>query len=293
MTFSIAARDGDAWGVAVASKFLAVGAVVPRVRTGVGAVATQSHARVAYLDEVLDALGQGATVTEALDAAVAGDDGRALRQVGAVGPTGAATFTGDGCFPWAGGLARGDDRSAYAIHGNILTGPEVVEAMERAWLDSAGQRLDERLVATLLAGDGAGGDSRGRQSAAVVAHAPGAGYDACGVLADLRVDDHPDAPRELARVHALATLYFGEPEGVQPLEGALREEVAGHLGALGHAGADTAAELEAWMSGANLENRHAPGGVDARVLEELRSAAHSKREGSPAPTRTTSAAPLE
>jgi uncharacterized Ntn-hydrolase superfamily protein len=293
MTFSIAARDGNAWGVAVASKFLAVGSVVPRVRLGVGAVATQSHARVAYLDEVLDAAGQGATVTEALDAAVSGDDGRALRQVGAVGPGGAATFTGDDCSPWAGGVAHGDERSAYAIQGNILTGPEVVDAMERAWLGSAGQRLDERLVATLLAGDAAGGDSRGRQSAAVVAHAPGAGYDASGVLADLRVDDHPDAPHELARIHALSTLFFGEPEGVQPLRGALREEVSAHLGLLGHEGPDTGAALETWMSGVNLENRHAPGGIDGRVLDELRAAAHAKRDESPAPRRTTSAAPLE
>ena len=89
---------------------------------------------------------------------------------------------------------------------------------------------------------------------------------------DLRVDDHPDAPRELARIHALAILHFGAPEDVQPLAGALREEVAGHLARLGHAGADPAVALETWMSAANLENRHAPGGIDARVLDELRAA---------------------
>ncbi|HEU5242638.1 MAG TPA: DUF1028 domain-containing protein [Ornithinibacter sp.] len=278
MTFSIVARDGDAWGVAVASRFLAVGGLVPRVRPGVGAVATQAHARVAYLDEVLDALASGAPVTAALDAAVAGDEGRAHRQVGAVGPTGAATFTGEGCVPWAGGVAAGDDRTAYAIQGNILTGPQVVADMERAWLAGADRRLDHRLVAVLLAGDAAGGDSCGRQSAAVVAHAPGAGYDACGTLADLRVDDHPDAPRELARIHALSTLYFGEPEGVEPLEGALREEVAGHLAALGHHDVDPSVALESWMSGANLENRHSPGGIDVRVLGELRSAVRGLTE---------------
>ena len=278
MTFSIVARDGEAWGVAVASRFLAVGAVVPRVRRGVGAVATQSHARVAYLDEVLDALAAGTAVTAALDAAVAGDDGRALRQVGAVGPTGAATFTGEGCLAWAGGVAAGDDRTAYAIQGNILTGPQVVAAMERAWLEGAGRRLDDRLLSVLLAGDAAGGDSRGRQSAAIVAHAPRAGYDASGVLADLRVDDHPDAPRELARIHALSTLYFGQPQGVEPLEGPLREEVAGHLAALGHDADDPAVALEAWMSGANLENRHSPGGIDVRVLDELRSAVRDLTE---------------
>ena len=161
-------------------------------------------------------------------------------------------------MPYAGGVAHGDRRTAYAIQGNILTGPEVVEAMERAWLGSAGLRLDERLLATLLAGDAAGGDSRGRQSAAIIAHAPGAGYDASGVLADLRV---------------LATLHFGGPQDVQPLEGALHAEVAGRLVQLGHHGPDVGAALEEWMSQANLENRHSPGGIDARVLEELRAAA--------------------
>jgi uncharacterized Ntn-hydrolase superfamily protein len=275
MTFSIAAHDGDAWGVAVASKFLAVGSVVPAVRPGVGAVATQSLARVAYLDEVLDALAAGTQVGAAVSAAVAADEGRAHRQVGAVGPTGAATFTGEGCLSWAGGVAAGDGQTAYAIQGNILTGPQVVEAMEAAWLGTAGLSLDVRLVATILAGDAAGGDSRGRQSAAILAHAPGAGYDGCGVLADLRVDDHPDAPRELARLHDLSTLLFGGPEDVEPLQGTLRDEVGALLTAVGRGipGGDVEAALEAWMSEVNLETRRSPGGIDARVLAELRTAA--------------------
>lgn len=272
MTFSIAARDGEAWGVAVASKFLAVGAIVPAVRTGVGAVATQSLARVAYLEEVLLALEGGASATRALADTTAADEGRAERQLGVVGPEGAATFTGSECFPWAGGVAAGDEHTAYAIQGNILTGPEVVQEMERAWLDSAGQRLDERLVAVLLAGDAEGGDSRGRQSAAMIVRSPGAGYDRCGVLADLRVDDHPDAPSELARIHRLSTLFFGEPEGVAALTGPLREEVTVRLHALGHHGEDTELELTMWMSAANLENRQTPAGIDERVLDELRRA---------------------
>ena len=279
MTFSIAARDGDAWGVAVASKFLAVGSVVPAVRQGVGAVATQSLARVAYLEEVLDALSAGAEVGGALAAAVAGDDGRDQRQVGAVGATGAATFTGEGCFAWAGGVAAGDAQSAYAIQGNILTGPGVVEAMEAAWLGTAGQPLDHRLIATVLAGDAAGGDSRGRQSAAILALAPGAGYDGCGVLADLRVDDHPDAPRELARLHDLSTLLFGGPEDVEPLEGSLRDEVGRLLDAVGRGGPDVDSALAAWMSEVNLETRRSPGGIDARVLTELRAAAQGAAPG--------------
>jgi uncharacterized Ntn-hydrolase superfamily protein len=277
MTFSLAARDGNAWGVAVASRFLAVGSIVPAVRLGVGALATQSLARVAYVDEVLDALEAGSDVRAALYAAVGADEGRAVRQVGAVGSGGAATFTGADCLAYAGGVASGDARTAYAIQGNILTGPEVVDAMERAWLDTAAQRLDHRLVAALLAGDAAGGDARGRQSAALLVRAPGAGYDHCGVLADLRVDDHPDAPHELARIHGLATLYFGEPEDVVPLEGDLRTEVAGHLDALGHGGPDVEQGLESWMSETNLENRRSPGGIDARVLDELRRAARDLR----------------
>ena len=244
------------------------------MRQGVGAVATQSLARVAYLDEVLDALAAGTEVGAALAAAVAarrrprpapGGCGRPAR--------GAATFTGAGCFDWAGGVAAGDEHTAYAIQGNILTGPEVVEAMEAAWLGTAGQPLDHRLIATVLAGDAAGGDSRGRQSAAILALAPGAGYDGCGVLADLRVDDHPDAPRELARLHDLSTLLFGGPEDVEPLEGALRDEVAGLLDAVGRGGPDVEGALDAWMSEVNLETRRSPGGIDARVLTELRAAA--------------------
>ncbi len=270
MTFSIAARDGDAWGVAVASRFLAVGSVVPAVRQGVGAVATQAMARVAYLDEVLSGLAAGLGARAALDATAAGDEGREHRQVGVVGRDGAATFTGGSCLHWAGGRAGGDEASGYAVQGNILTGPEVVDAMEHAWHEHAGLRLDERLVAVLLAGDAAGGDARGRQSAALLVRRPGAGYDGSGVLADLRVDDHPEAPRELARLLHLATLHFGSAEGVEPLEGELAAEVSGLLVAAGHPGEDLGARLAAWMGEANLENRHSPGGIDARVLAVLR-----------------------
>ncbi len=267
MTFSIVARDGEFLGVAVASKFLAVGSVVPGVRRGVGAVATQSFARVGYLEELLDALEAGQSPDAALAEATARDEGRALRQVGVVGVSGAATYTGDDCYAWAGGRT-GED---YAIQGNILTGEDVVDAMERAWLASAGEPLQRRLVAALLAGDLAGGDSRGRQSAALVVVGPYGGYDPeAGTVADLRVDDHPDAPRELARISDLHELFFGRPEGVQPLTGELGEEVERLLASLGHTGPDA---LETWMGGANLETRATPDGIDARVLEELRRAA--------------------
>lgn len=272
MTFSIVARHGDSYGVAVASKFLSVGAVVPGARSGVGAVATQSFARVAYIGELLEALASGVDAATALAAATAADDLRDERQVGVVGAHDAATFTGSDCTPWAGGTSGTGEGTAYAIQGNILAGPEVVHDMEAAWLGSVGQAFTTRLLLALLAGDAAGGDARGRQSAAMYALEPGAGYDACGVLADLRVDDHPSAPTELARIHELHTLYFGRPEGVQPLAGALGEEVRRRLDALGVTGGTTADDLARWAGGVNLETRLSPGGIDRRVLVELRAA---------------------
>jgi uncharacterized Ntn-hydrolase superfamily protein len=180
MTFSVVARDGEAWGVAVASKFLAVGSIVPAVRVGTGAVASQAMARVAYLDELLGALHDGESAGAALAGALARDEDREHRQVGVVGADGAATFTGGACLPWAGGAKGADGQSAWAVQGNVLAGPEVVEAMVAAWHEGVAEALDTRLLQVLLAADEAGGDARGRQSAALVVHSPGAGYDGCG-----------------------------------------------------------------------------------------------------------------
>ncbi|HCT81845.1 MAG TPA: fimbrial assembly protein FimA, partial [Micromonosporaceae bacterium] len=175
MTFSIVARsaDGTAHGVAVASKFLAVGAAVSAASAGVGALATQSYANLAYKIQGLTLLSTGCTPADAVAGLVAADPERAQRQVGIVGRTGdGATYTGDGCHAWAGGVA-GD---GYAIQGNILTGPEVVEAIRDAWLRSSESApLASRLLAALRAGDEAGGDRRGRQSAALLVVAPGQG----------------------------------------------------------------------------------------------------------------------
>ncbi len=270
MTFSIVARQGEAYGVAVASKFLAVGAVVPAARPGVGAVATQSFARVAYLEELLGRLAAGEAADAALAAATALDDGRETRQVGVVGVGSAATFTGSGCNAWAGGVARDDGDTAYAIQGNILTGPDVVASMERAWHASSGRPLAQRLLAALVAGDDAGGDSRGRQSAAMYAVEPGAGYDASGVLADLRVDDHADPVGELGRLLSEWEMYFGRPEDVQPLEGELAEEVRSRLATEGYAADDLGVALADWAGNANYEARLTPEGIDRRVLEALR-----------------------
>jgi uncharacterized Ntn-hydrolase superfamily protein len=272
MTFSIVARQGQAYGVAVASKFLAVGSVVPAAAVGIGAVATQALARVDYLDELLGSLAGGESPQEALDAEVDLDEGRDHRQVGVVGASGAATYTGSKCMPWCGGVARETGDAAYAIQGNILTGPEVVEAMERAWLLSAGQPFARRLLAALAAGDAAGGDSRGRQSAAMYAVEPGSGYDHSGVLVDLRVDDHASPVTEIGRLLEEWELVFGQPEDVQPLEGALAGEVRERLAHLGFAGDDVRATLESWVGVVNYESRLSPEGIDGRVLDALRRA---------------------
>ena len=206
MTFSIVARsaDGESWGVAVASKFLAVGNAVPAAVAGVGAVATQALANVAYKGLALSHLDEGATAGVALQQLLDEDPDHAQRQVGIVDLDGqAASHTGAECLDWAGGVT-GD---GYAIQGNILTGPEVVEAMQQAWLASESEPdLARRLLAVLKAGDDAGGDSRGRQSAALLVVREEAGYDGLDdVAVDLRVDDNAFLPdgdpiAELARL---------------------------------------------------------------------------------------------
>jgi uncharacterized Ntn-hydrolase superfamily protein len=199
-TFSIAAADpatGEV-GVAVASRFLAVGTVVPWAKAGVGAVATQSSANTSFGPNGLDLMARGATAEEALKILLRGDDGRDRRQVGLVTASGdSATFTGPGCNSWAGGR-RGPN---YTVQGNILTGEAVVAAMETSFLASAGKPLAERLLLALSAGDAAGGDSRGRQSAALLVCRAKGGYNGFTDRAvDVRVDDHADPFRELTRL---------------------------------------------------------------------------------------------
>jgi uncharacterized Ntn-hydrolase superfamily protein len=272
MTFSIVARIGDAYGVAVASKFIAVGAVVPAARLGAGAVATQAMAKVSYAADGLALLAEGCSAAETVARLTSLDDGRQDRQLGVVSSQDQATFTGRDCMDWAGGVHGGDKDSGYAIQGNILVGERVVQEMQRAWLDNPQLGMAPRLIQTLLAGDHAGGDKRGRQSAALYAVAPGAGYDHCGVLADLRVDDHPGAADELARLLDLHDLYFGAAETVLPLEGPLADEVGRHLAALGRTQPDLHEALADWAGEANFEMRISPDGIDTRVLEALREA---------------------
>ena len=273
MTFSIAARsaDGMTYGVAVASKFLAVGAVVPAASADVGALATQAWANLAYRPDGMRLLREGKSAQETLDALVAADEGRDVRQAGVVDAQGrSATYTGSGCTPWAGGV-HGD---GYAIQGNILTGADVVEAMERAWLATGeDEPLVRRLLAALTAGDRAGGDSRGRQSAAVYVVTPDGGYGGgSDALVDLRVDDHPDPVPELARMLDIHDMLFNkaDPADCLPLEGELATEVLARLESVGHTGDSVQAALESWAGVENLEERMVPGLIDPVVLAHLR-----------------------
>ena len=265
MTFSIVARsaDGRHWGVAVASKFLAVGAVVPAARATVGAIATQSYANVAYLPDGLRLLGEGTSAQHTLDALLAADAERDKRQVGIVDAAGrAATFTGPGCHDWAGGIT--DD--GVAIQGNILAGPQVVEAMHLAWLASdPGSTLAHRMLAALRAGDDAGGDRRGRESAALLIVTEGGGYGGGNdVLIDLRVDDHPTPCAELARLLELHHVYFESPsdDALVPIAD-VAADVDRWLAALGHP------DLESWLAVENFEMRVVDGRIDRYVLGVL------------------------
>jgi uncharacterized Ntn-hydrolase superfamily protein len=202
-TFSIVAADPEAGevGVAVASRFFAVGSVVPWAQAGVGAVATQSYANTTFGPRGLELLARGATPDEVVTMLLRTDDDREKRQLGVVSADGAAaTFSGAGCNAWAGGRSG----PGYAVQGNILTGEEVAAAMERAFLASAGRPLGERLYAALEAGDQAGGDSRGKQSAALLVSRKGGGYGGYTDRAiDIRVDDHPEPMVELGRLLAI------------------------------------------------------------------------------------------
>ena len=203
-TFSIVAADpatGEV-GVAVASRFFAVGSVVPYARAGVGAVATQASANTTWGPGALELLARGATPSEALAILTRADDGQSHRQAGVVAADGrSATFTGPECSSWAGGRSGPN----YAVQGNILTGEPVVAAMEKAFLSSAGEPLGERLYAAIVAGDAAGGDSRGKQSAVLLVSRAGGGYGGNDDRAiDIRVDDQKEPIVELGRLLDLA-----------------------------------------------------------------------------------------
>ena len=274
MTFSLVACDLEArqWGVVVASKFLAVGAVVPWARAEVGAVATQASADVSYGPRGLELLAAGASAQETLDRLTRDDPGGPERQIGVVDAAGgSATFTGPECFDWAGGRAG----PGYAAQGNLLAGAAVVEALADTFEGTEGP-LVERLLASLAAGDEAGGDRRGRQSAAVIVRETDGGYGGgTDILIDLRVDDHPDPVTELQRIYAIHDLHFGRTPEAQliPLD-QVQAELADLLGRVGHAG-PIGPGLREWAGMENLEERLHDGRVDPIVLRALRERAEA------------------
>jgi uncharacterized Ntn-hydrolase superfamily protein len=272
-TYSIVACDLEAgeWGVAVQSKFLAVGAVVPAGEPHVGAIATQAWANVAYRPEGLALLREGYSADDVVRTLVGADEGRGHRQLGVVDGQGrAATYTGADCLEWAGGTTG----PGYAAQGNILVSAATVEALASTFEGSAGRPLADRLLACLASAEKAGGDRRGRQSAALLVVRKDGGYGGTSdVAADLRVDDHPRPIEELERIYRLHDLLFGHTPEEEWLEvdASLAAELRERLAALGYNG-ELPDALAAWAGTENLEERVSGAErIDPVVLDQLRS----------------------
>jgi uncharacterized Ntn-hydrolase superfamily protein len=268
-TFSIAACDLAArqWGVAVQSKFLAVGSVVPWAEPEVGAIATQAYANPSYGPNGLALLREGLGASEVVERLTSEDEGRDERQLGIVdGQGAAASWTGSGCNDWAGHRTG----PGYAAQGNILVGEETVGALATTFEGNAQLPLAQRLIECLAAAQAAGGDRRGQQSASLLVVQKDGGYAGLSdVLVDLRVDDHERPVQELQRIYGLHFRLFGQSprEGWLPLEGELRTEVDERLARLGYD------SLDAWAGVENLEERvDGEDAIDPVVLDALREA---------------------
>ena len=266
-TYSICACDLDAqqWGVAVQSKFLAVGSVVPWAEPLAGAVATQSYANPRYGPDGLALLREKLSAEEVVERLTSADDGRAQRQLGVVDAEGrGATYTGDECHDWAGGRVG----PGYAAQGNILVSGETVDALAETFVATAGAPLAERLLDCLDAAQAAGGDSRGQQSASILVVGPDQGYAGLSdVLVDLRVDDHERPLEELRRISRIHWELFGSTPREEWIEvdDALRAELDERLGRLGF---ETLAD---WAGVETLEERvDGEEAIDPFVLERLR-----------------------
>lgn len=281
-TFSIAAYDPneESFGVGVASKFLAVGAVVPWAQAGTGAVATQAYGRIVFGPQGLAMMAQGKSAQETLEALLHDDPLREQRQVGIVDAQGrAAAHTGSECFAWAGHRTA----EGFTVQGNILAGEQVIADMADAYLSAKGE-LSDRLMAALAAGDAAGGDRRGKQSAAVLVAKPNGGYggDSDRYL-DLRVDDDPMPIEKLGALVAMHHLYFGKPkpEDATPITEDLARELQAYMRAGGYTStepngvwdAEAQKAFNAMVGSENLEERWRPGDpnvIDRVALEFLR-----------------------
>jgi uncharacterized Ntn-hydrolase superfamily protein len=273
-TYSIAACDLDAaqWGVAVESRFLAVGALCPFAEPLVGAIATQSYVNPRYGPDGLALLRQGLSAEEVVQRLTDADEGRAQRQLGVVDAQGrAATYTGEECHDWAGGRT-GD---CYAAQGNILVSGATVDALAETFEHSAGKPLVVRLLDCLDAAQAAGGDRRGQQSASVIVVEKDGGYARqWDTLVDLRVDDHERPLEELRRLYGLHNELFGTTPAAEWIEVTpeLAIELTERLVALGFSD-DLAEALPRWAGNANLEERvDGAERIDPIVLEALRSA---------------------
>jgi uncharacterized Ntn-hydrolase superfamily protein len=272
MTYSIVACDLERreWGVAVASKFLAIGALSAWAEPEVGAVATQSWIRAAYGPEGLRLLARGASAAEALRRLLADDERSEQRQVGMVDRSGdTASHTGTQCLEWA-----GDRRGlGYAAQGNMLVSRETLDALADTFEAAGPGSLTERLLAAMAAGQAAGGDRRGQQAAAIRVVRRGAGYGGADILVDLRVDDDETPIAELRRLYTLHQLYFGATPDEQwvPLDAQLEGELRARLDRLGYSSGDLAADLGTWAGVENLEERvRGVASLDPVVLTELR-----------------------
>jgi uncharacterized Ntn-hydrolase superfamily protein len=234
-TFSIIGYDPVTreHGIAVQSKFLSVGAVVPWAKANVGAIATQSWANTSFGPKGLSLLEAGFSPEQVVEILVKNDEARDLRQFAVIDAQGnTAAYTGKGCFNWAGHV---NDRN-FSCQGNILVSQDTVEAMADSFKNSEGRPLAERLITALDDGQNAGGDSRGKQSAAVLIVKENGGYGGYNDRAlDIRVDDHPEPIKELQRLYELHQLYY--PSGAArtnvKIEGDLLEEILLLLNKLG------------------------------------------------------------
>ncbi len=271
-TYSIVACDLDAgqWGVAVQSKFLGVGSIVPWAVPGIGAIATQAYANPRYGPNGLELLREGLSADETVARLTEADADRDHRQLGVVDGKGrGATYTGSACMDWAGGIAG----PCFAAQGNILVGAETVEALSRTFTATADRPFAERLLECLAAAQAAGGDRRGQQSAALLVVEADGGYAGlCDTLVDLRVDEHAEPIVELARIYRLHDLLFGTTPREQWLDvdEALRRELDERLRGLGYAD-ELSAAFATWAGTENLEERvDGIERIDPVVLEELR-----------------------
>jgi uncharacterized Ntn-hydrolase superfamily protein len=255
-TYSIVACDLAAgqWGVAVQSKFLAVGSVVPWAEPHVGAIATQSYANPRYGPDGLALLRKGRSAEETVEALTAADEGRAERQVGVVDGQGrAASFTGAECHDWAGGRTG----PGYAAQGNILVSGETVDALAATFEQNGHLSLAERLLECLAAAQAAGGDRRGQQSASLLVVEKDAGYAKLSdAVVDLRVDDHESPISELRRLHGLHDEIFGVTprEDWVSVDETLGTELHDRLASLGYQG-ELGKALGDWAGTENLEER--------------------------------------